>query len=286
MLHTTTTRSVCDGRHMGAFQNRVTFFSFEKETFFQTILFFFFWQWFSSWKTSWAHFHGMDHGITPEPEPGRGSKEGSNSTAITKHQDVLLLEPKSFGFSTTIFSIWFLAGTRKKKKFVFIRSPSGKAPHPVPALPAGQASRNMALSLWIFISLGYWGRHLLRLLAETESVRSSEEKQQQSGIFSHGGGRISVLSRCSGGGRDISFPRRKISKSLGEAASFHSCLRHSWEISVAKVRKSPGRHSRAPKLVPHRVQVVTTWAWVPARRFSWYFEGKWKYMTTPALFQI
>lgn len=126
------------------------------------------WQWFSSWKTSWAHFHVKDHCITPEP--GTGTKEGSNSTASTRHQDVLLLQPKPFGFSTTIFSIWFLAGIRKKK-IVFIRSPSGKAPHPIPALPAGQASRNMALSLWIFISLGYWGRHLMRLLTETETTK-------------------------------------------------------------------------------------------------------------------
>lgn len=39
MLHTTTTWSACNGRQMGACQNHSRFFSLEKETFFQTILF-------------------------------------------------------------------------------------------------------------------------------------------------------------------------------------------------------------------------------------------------------
>lgn len=81
------------------------------------------WQWFSSWKTSWAHFHGKEHCITPEP--GTGTKEGSNSH---KHQSVLLLEPpKPVGFSTTIFSIWFLAGIRKFLFFFLHQKPFWKS---------------------------------------------------------------------------------------------------------------------------------------------------------------
>lgn len=272
---------------MGACQNRVRFFQPKRKLSFKQ--YYLLWQRFSSWKTSWVHFHVMDQASPPEPETGRGSKERSNSTAITRHQDVLLLEPKSFGFSTTIFSIWFLAWTRKKKKFVFIRSPSGKAPHPVPALPAGQASRNMALSLWIFISLGYWGRHLMRLLTETESVRSFEEKHQHSGRFSsHGGVSISVLSRYSGCGRDTSFPRRKISK----------CPALLWEkqLHPAPVSVTAGSF-QSPRSENPQPDTAELQSWfliesgLPQHvlefqlRFSWYFGGKWKYMATPALFQ-
>lgn len=113
MLHTTITWSVCNGRQMGACQNHATLSRLKRKLSFKQ--YYLLWQWFSSWKTSWAHFHGKEHCITPEPGTGRGTKEGSNSSAVTRLQDVLLLEPKPFGFSTTIFSIWFLAGIRKKK---------------------------------------------------------------------------------------------------------------------------------------------------------------------------
>lgn len=153
------------------------------------------WQWFSSWKTSWTHFNLIDplHHSTPETggwgaswqpreqsvSPMKRDQEALQLQFI-RHHDVLFLEPKSFGFLTTIFSLWFLAGT--KKKFFFLRSSSGKAPHPIPPLPAGQAFRNMALGsscLWVFISLRYWGRHLMRLLTEIESVKSFKKKQQR-----------------------------------------------------------------------------------------------------------
>lgn len=226
---------------------------------------------------------------SPRAWDRRGTKEGSTSTAGTRHQDVLLLEPKPFGFSTTIFSIWFLAGIRKKKKkFVFIRSPSGKAPHPIPALPAGQASRNMALSLWIFISLGYWGRHLMRLLTETEKFWGKATTSKQSGMFSsHGRGQYFSFIEVFWQGCLLSKKGdfQVCSSALGEAAPSHSCLSYSWDFSVTKVTKSPARHSRALNLVPHRVQVVTTCASIPAEilLILW---GKWKYMTAPALFCI
>lgn len=265
MLHTTITRSVCNGRQMGACQNHVTFFSFEKETFFQTILFaltviFLLENILSTFPCEGELHH-------PRAWDRRGTKEGSNSTAGTRHQDVLLLEPKPFGFSTTIFSIWFLAGIRKKKKFVFIRSPSGKAPHPIPALPAGQASRNMALSLWIFISLGYWGRHLMRLLTETEKFWGKATTTKQSGMFSsHGRGQYFSFIEVFWQGCLLSKKGdfQVCSSALGEAAPSHSCLSYSWDFSVTKVTKSPVRHSRALNLVPHRVQVVTTCASIPA----------------------
>lgn len=157
---------------------------------------------------------------------------------------------------------------KKKKKFVFIRSPSGKAPHPVPALPAGQASRNMALSLWIFISLGYWGRHLMRLLTETECTKFWGKAPTFRKVFQPWRGQhfsiIEVFWRWQGHLLSKEEDIQVSSSALGEAASSRSCLSYSWEFSVAKVRKSPARHSRAPKLVPHRVWVATTRAWIPA----------------------
>lgn len=85
------------------------------------------WQWFSSWKTSWIHFNLIDplHHSTPETggwgaswqreqsvSPMKRDQEALQSQFI-RHHDVLFLEPKSFGFLTTIFSLWFLAGTKK-----------------------------------------------------------------------------------------------------------------------------------------------------------------------------
>lgn len=98
----------------------------------------------------------------------------------------------------------------------------------------------------------------MRLLTETESVRSFEEKHQHSGRFSgHGGGQyfsiIEVFWWWQGHLLSKEEDIQVSSSALGEAASSRSCLSYSWEFSVAKVRKSPARHSRAPKLVPHRV---------------------------------
>lgn len=149
------------------------------------------WQWFSSWKNilSTFRFDRPLHHSTPETEGWGASWEREQRVShiqrdqealqlqFIRHHDVLFLEPKSFGVLTTIFSVWFLAG--KKKKIFFLRSSSGKAPHPISPLPAGQTFRNMARGsscLWVFISLRYWGRHLMCLLTEIEGAKSFKKK--------------------------------------------------------------------------------------------------------------
>lgn len=166
MLPKTTTRSIWIGTRMGACQKYI-FHLKRKVSFKQHHSQ---WQWLFPLPKNIPSTLRFDRhrvaprlGQKPGSTGGEGAKRlpykgGASSIGITL-PDVLFLEPKSFGFSTTIFSVWFLAGTKKN---VFLRSSSGKAPHPLPPVPAGRAPRNMALgsTCWgVFISLRHRGRH-------------------------------------------------------------------------------------------------------------------------------
>lgn len=233
------------------------------------------WQWFSSWKTSWAHFHVKDHCITPEP--GTGTKEGSNSTASTRHQDVLLLQPKPFGFSTTIFSIWFLAGIRKKK----LSSSEALLEKLHIPFPLCQLAKHPETWHWacgylfpLDIEVDIWCVSWQKL-----KLPSLEEKQQQPGRFSsHGRGQCFSIAEVFWCWQGRVLSRKGeihvSSSALRAAALFHSCLGFSWEFSVAKVTESPVRHSTALNLVPHWVWVVTRRAWIPAAILLIFWGGE------------
>lgn len=85
------------------------------------------------------------------------------------------LELKSFGFSTTIFSVWFLAGT--KKNFPSSEALLEKLHIPTVLCQLAKHSEiwHQGCS-WVFISLRYRGRHSMRLSTETEGAKSFKKK--------------------------------------------------------------------------------------------------------------
>lgn len=115
-LHTTVTWSIWNGRQKGVCQNCIIF-SFEKETFFQTMLLAVTVIFLLKNILSTFRFDRPLHHSAPETEGWGASWEREQSVShvqrdqealqlqFIRHHHVLFLEPKSFGVLTTIFSV-------------------------------------------------------------------------------------------------------------------------------------------------------------------------------------
>lgn len=124
-------------------------FLFEKETFFHTTLFAMTVIFLLKNILSTFQFDRPLHHSMPEMGGRGASWEREQSVSHIKrdqealqlqfirHRDVLFMELKSFGFSTTIFSVWFLAGRKKNflpQKLFWKSSTSHSSPASWPSI--------------------------------------------------------------------------------------------------------------------------------------------------------